>query len=114
MANQHSTDDSAPKQLSLFSEPPIFDEQRIRRGEHEGKTRYSFVDIMREFSDSENEARVYWSQTKKRLKRDGFELYQNVIQLKLPAPDGKLRLTDCADAETCFRIVQSIPSQRRC
>lgn len=100
-------------QLSLFPdlEQPEFS-QRIRRAEHDGESYYSLVDIMAEFSDTEAKARYYWRDTKKRLKKDGFEVWEKISQLKLPAPDGKLRLTDCATAETCLRIVQSIPSPK--
>lgn len=96
------------KQLTLF------DAQfsQVRRVMHQGREMFSLVDICQYFSDTENAARVYWSQTKKRLKVDGFELYQNLIQLKLIAPDGKKRLTDVADGRTVLRIIQSIPSAK--
>lgn len=81
----------------------------IRRIEHEGIEYFSLVDIMSVFSDTKA-ARQYWSDTKKRLQKDGFQLSGKILQLKLTAQDGKLRETDCADGETAFRIVQSIPS----
>lgn len=91
--------------------PQQFDDRRIRRLAYNGVTVYSLVDICAEFAGS-SAARQYWVDTKKRLHRDGFQLSENVLQLKLPAPDGKLRVTDVADAETCLRIVQSIPSPK--
>lgn len=99
---------------------PKFSE-RIRRVTHEGVEYFSLVDIMAEFSDLESRPVVLWRRTKKRLEEGGFqvsgqtgqfELYQSVIRLKLPAADGKMRLTDVADGATCLRIVQSIPSPK--
>jgi hypothetical protein len=100
-------------QLTLWETPeqPEFS-ARIRHTQHNNEDYWSLVDIMREFATSENEARKYWNDTKKRLKRDGFDVSENIRQLKLTAPDGKLRSTDCANAETCLRIVQSIPSPK--
>lgn len=96
------------KQLTLFDAQFA----NVRRVMRDGRELFSLVDICRYFSDTENAARVYWSQTKKRLKADGFEVYQNLIQLKLIAPDGKKRLTDVADGRTVLRIIQSIPSAK--
>lgn len=92
--------------------PQSFDDHAIRREVHNGIALYSLVNIVEQFSDTEDEARNYWKDTKKRLKRDGFELWENITQLKLLARDGKLRSTDVADAETCLRIIQSIPSPK--
>lgn len=89
-----------------------FDHNRIRKTTRDGVAYYSLVDIVREFSSTEAEARYYWRDTKNRLKKDGFELWGQISQSKLTAPDGKKRLTDVADAETCMRIVQSIPSPK--
>ncbi len=89
--------------------PAQFDDQSIRRAERGGKVYYSLVDIVATFSGT-TLARRYWSDTKRRLKSDGFQLYENIIHLKLPSSDGKFYKTDVADAETCLRIVQSIPS----
>ena len=55
-------------------------------------------------------ARKYWNQLKVRLGREGSELVTNCHQLKMPAADGKLRLTDAATAQTLLRLVQSVPS----
>ncbi|MFA5377879.1 MAG: hypothetical protein WC455_19165 [Dehalococcoidia bacterium] len=83
----------------------------IRRIEHEGIEYFSLVDIMAEFSNTKA-ARQYWNDTKKRLQKDGFQLSEKILQLKLKAQDGKLYATDCTDGETMFRIVQSIPSDK--
>jgi hypothetical protein len=57
-------------------------------------------------------ARKYWNQLKLRLANEGSQLVTSCHQLKLPAADGKLRLTDCATAETLLRLVQSVPSPK--
>ena len=44
--------------------------------------------------------------------KEGFELYDKIVRLKLPAEDGKLRETDCANTKSMFRIIQSIPSPK--
>ena len=54
----------------------------------------------------------YWKVLKNRLSKEGCELTTNCRQLKLPAEDGKMRLTDVADTEQLFRIIQSIPSPK--
>jgi hypothetical protein len=97
-------------QLSLFDAQPDFDSS-IRRVEENGIVYFSLVDIMEQFSDSKA-ARQYWKDTKIRLKKDGFQLVEKILQLKLPSSDGKLYKTDCADGQTCLRIVQSIPSPK--
>jgi hypothetical protein len=100
-------------QLSLFPDPeqPEFS-QRIRRVEHEGETYYSLVDIVEEFVDT-TAVRQYWRDTKKRLKRDGFDVSENILHIPLLDKTGKRQQkTDCATAETCLRIVQSIPSPK--
>jgi len=57
--------------------------------------------------------RRYWTDLKRNLKKEGFgELYEKIVQLKLTASDGKQYLTDCANTETMFRIIQSIPSPK--
>lgn len=64
-------------------------------------------------SESSN-SRRYWSDLKRQLiETEGFiQLYEKIVQLKLPASDGKNYKTDCADTETIFRIIQSIPSPK--
>lgn len=98
-------------QLSLFDAQPDFDKS-IRRTDKNGIVYFSLVDIMAQFSDLESTPRVLWSRTKKRLEQDEFQVYQNVIHLKLPDKRGRPQLTDCADGQTCLRIVQSIPSPK--
>lgn len=94
--------------------PTQFDGQSIRRV-YDEKTEtwwFSVIDVVQVLTDSEN-ARDYWFKMKLRVKsEDGAELSTVCRQLKLPAADGKQRLTDCATAESLLRIVQSIPSPK--
>ena len=57
-------------------------------------------------------ARKYWNKLKERLGKEGSQLVTNCHRLKLPAGDGKMRLTDVANAETLLRLVQSVPSPK--
>ena len=102
-------------QLTLFDsdgqplEPFREIEENVRKVQHDGQTYYSLVDICGVIAGTKY-ARDYWSETKGRLKKDGFQLSETLLQLKLTSSDGKKYATDCATAETCLRIVQSIPS----
>jgi hypothetical protein len=88
----------------------LFEDQAIRRVWHDGRWFFSVVDVVGLLSASA-EPRRYWSDLKRRVRDEGFrEVYAKCVQLKLPSPDGKLRQTDAADAQTLLRIVQSIPS----
>lgn len=94
--------------------PTQFDGQAIRRVYDEATDTwwFSVIDIVQVLTDSEN-ARDYWFKMKQRVKaEDGAELSTFCRQLKLPAADGKQRLTDCATAQSLLRIVQSIPSPK--
>jgi hypothetical protein len=71
----------------------------------------SVVDVVEVLTNSPN-PRKYWSVLKTRLKQEGNETATNCSQLKLLAPDGKMRLTDVADVEQLFRLIQSIPSPK--
>ncbi len=91
----------------------LFKEQKIRRVWHNEEWFFSVVDVVGALTDSNN-ARRYWSDLKRQLteKEDYSELYEKIVQLKLLAPDGKLRETDCANTESLLRIIQSIPSPK--
>ena len=94
--------------------PTEFDGQSIRRVYDEATEIwwFSVIDVVQVLSDSEN-ARDYWFKMKLRVKSEGgAELSTFCRQLKLPAADGKQRLTDVATAESLLRIVQSIPSPK--
>ncbi len=89
----------------------VFQGKRIRRAWHNDEWWFSVVDIVEVLTSSSIPKR-YWSDLKIKLKEEGFEVYDIIVQLKLPAPDGKLRLTDCANTKNMFRIIQSIPSKK--
>ena len=94
--------------------PTEFDGQSIRRVYDEATETwwFSVIDVVQVLTDSEN-ARDYWFKMKIRVKsEDGAELSTICRQLKLPAADGKQRLTDVATVESLLRIVQSIPSPK--
>lgn len=90
----------------------IFKGRKIRKIIYQNEWWFSVIDIVEALTDSVN-ARDYWFKMKIRVKSDdGVELSTNCRQLKLIAPDGKMRETDCANTETLFRIIQSIPSSK--
>lgn len=91
----------------------LFEGQQVRYVWDEEKEKYFFsvVDVIKVLTDSEN-PRKYWSVLKTRLKQEGSELATNCSQLKLPSADGKKYLTDVADTEQVFRLIQSIPSKK--
>ena len=90
----------------------VFQDKTIRRTWHNDEWYFSVVDVVAVLTDSVN-PRDYWFKMKKRVHfEDGFELSTICLQLKLPAPDGKMRTTDCANIKGMFRIIQSIPSPK--
>jgi DNA-damage-inducible protein D len=89
----------------------VFEDKKIRRKWHKGEWYFSVIDIVAVLEASSIPKR-YWSDLKIKLKEEGFEVYDLIVRLKLPAEDGKLRETDCADTKGIFRIIQSIPSKR--
>jgi len=90
----------------------IFEQQEVRKKWHNEKWYFSIIDVALILSGSNNPRR-YWSDLKKKLKDEGYiELYENIVQLKLESSDGKNYLTDTADLEGIFRIIQSIPSPK--
>ncbi len=72
---------------------------------------FSIVDVIAVLTESSN-PQTYWRVLKKRLKEEGNESVTNCNALKMPAADGKMRLTDVADTEQLFRIIQSVPSPK--
>lgn len=91
----------------------LFDGREVRKIWHDDRWFFSIIDIVAILTDASNPRR-YWSDLKIKLTQEGIqnELYENIVQLKLIAPDGKMRETDCADTETILRIIQSVPSPR--
>ena len=72
---------------------------------------FSVVDVISALTDSIN-PRKYWSVLKNRLKKEGSELTTKCSQLKMPAPDGKVRLRDALDTKGIFRLIESVPSPK--
>jgi len=72
---------------------------------------YDIVGILTEQPDY-TKIRNYWKWLKNKLKEEGSEVVSNTNQLKMYAPDGKMRLTDVADTEQILRLIQSIPSKK--
>lgn len=91
----------------------LFEEKKVRTvwdDEHE-KWYFSIVDVVEVLTESTN-PQTYWRVLKNRLKKEGNETVTNCNAFKLQAPDGKMRLTDVADTEQLFRLIQSIPSPK--
>ncbi|MBS1940248.1 MAG: Bro-N domain-containing protein [Bacteroidetes bacterium] len=91
----------------------VFEEKQVRTlwdGEQE-KWYFSIIDVIAALTGNER-PRKYWNDLKTKLAKEGSQLSDKIGQLKLPAEDGKLRLTDVADTEQLFRLVQSIPSPK--
>lgn len=84
----------------------IFEERRVRTlwDDTEEKWYFSVVDVISVLTDSVD-GRKYWNKLKQRLKEEGNETVTNCHQLKMPAADGKMRLTDVADTEQLFRLI---------
>ncbi|WP_308501437.1 Bro-N domain-containing protein [Alistipes sp.] len=91
----------------------LFEERKVRTiWDDETETWYfSVIDVVGVLTDSPD-PNNYWKVLKNRLKKEGNETVTNCNRLKLPAADGKMRLTDVADTEQLFRLIQSIPSPK--
>ena len=91
----------------------LFEERKVRTvwDDEAGKWYVSIVDVIAVLTESKAAA-AYWRKLKQRLKAEGNETVTNCHGLKMTAPDGKMRLTDVADVEQLFRLVQSIPSPK--
>ena len=94
----------------------IFEEREVRTVWDEGTEKWfiSIIDVVFVLAQSKDylTARKYWNKLKQRLKVEGNETVTNCHQLKMQAADGKMRLTDVADTEQIFRLIQSIPSPK--
>ena len=91
----------------------LFEERKVRAiwDDEQEEWYFSIVDVISILKDSHN-PRKYWSVLKTRLKREGSELTTNCSQLKMQAADGKKYLTDVANTEQLFRLIQSVPSPK--
>lgn len=95
------------------NEIKIFEEKKVRTlwDAEQEKWYLSIVDVVAILTESPN-PRKYWSVLKTRLKAEGSQLATNCSQLKMQSADGKFYLTDVADTEQLFRLIQSIPSPK--
>ena len=89
----------------------LFKESPIRRTWHQEEWWFSVVDICAVLTDSPD-AGAYWRKLKQRLVQEESEVVTFCHGLKVKAPDGKMRETDCANTEGILRIIQSIPSPK--
>jgi hypothetical protein len=99
--------------MSKQTDIKLFEDKKVRTlwdAQHE-KWYLSIVDVVAVLTDSPN-PRKYWSVLKTRLKAEGSQLATNCSQLKMKSADGKFYLTDVADTEQLFRLIQSIPSPK--
>ncbi|MEO6287541.1 MAG: Bro-N domain-containing protein [Dyadobacter sp.] len=91
----------------------IFEDKKVRTvwDEEQEKWFFSVIDVVEILTDTDR-PRKYWNDLKTKLKKEGSELSDFIGQLKMQAEDGKLRMTDVADTEQLFRLIQSIPSPK--
>ncbi len=92
----------------------LFKGKQIRKILFENEWWFSVIDVIQALTAQSDDytARKYWNKLAQRLREEGSEAVTNCHRLKLPAPDGKMRETDCADTEGIFRIIQSVPSSK--
>ncbi len=95
------------------NEIKVFEDKKVRTlwDADQEKWYFSIVDVIAVLTESPN-PRKYWSVLKTRLKAEGSQLTTNCSQLKMQSADGKFYLTDVADTEQLFRLIQSIPSPK--
>ena len=91
----------------------LFESKKIRSvwDDENEKWYFSIIDVVEVLTGSDR-PRKYWSDLKAKLKKEGSELSEKIGQLKMAAEDGKMRMTDIADTEQLFRLIQSIPSPK--
>jgi hypothetical protein len=97
--------------MNINTKITFFEKKEIRKiwDDKGDKWYFSVIDVIKALTDS-TVPRRYWSDLKIQLNKEGSQLYEKIVQLKLVASDGKYYLTDVADVETLLRIIQSIPS----
>jgi prophage antirepressor-like protein len=91
----------------------LFGQNTVRRHWDDDKELwyFSIIDVVQTLTDS-TIPRRYWSDLKTKLQAEGSEVYEKIVQLKMIAPDGKQRQTDCLSTEDLLRVIQSIPSPK--
>ena len=102
--------------MTKYDSLQLFEKKKVRTiwDDEQEKWYFAIVDVVAVLtsSDDYNKSRKYWNKLKQRLKEEGNETVTNCHQFKLQAADGKMRITDVADTEQLFRLVQSIPSPK--
>ena len=101
------------KQKKNVNSLKLFEDKLVRSvwDEEAEKWWFSVVDVVEILTGSENPRR-YWSDLKRKIKEEGGQLYDKIVQLKMRSSDGKFYKTDVADTKQMLRIVQSIPSKK--
>ncbi len=91
----------------------LFEDKEIRSIWDSDKEEYYFsvVDVIGALTDS-NIPKRYWTDLKRKLEKEGSELYENIVQLKIKAQDGKMRETDALDTKGILRLIESVPSPK--
>ncbi|MDN3674082.1 Bro-N domain-containing protein [Flavobacterium branchiarum] len=99
--------------MSQLGNIQLFEEKKVRTiwSQEEEKWYFSIVDVIEVLTNSDR-SRKYWNDLKVKLQKEGSEVSAKIGRLKLQASDGKMRLTDVADTEQLFRLIQSIPSPK--
>lgn len=98
-------------QINTEKKLVVFENKEIRRIWHNEEWFFSLVDICSALTASADSG-AYWRKLKQRLKEEESEVVTNCHELKLASSDGKKYLTDCANIEGIFRIIQSVPSPK--
>ena len=106
----------ASKRQTLMSKDNsiiLFNQKEVRRHWDDDAEfwYFSIIDVISVLTSTTNPKR-YWSDLKTKLKQEGSEVYDNIVRLKMVAPDGKRRETDCFNTEDLLRTIQSIPSPK--
>ena len=91
----------------------LFESKQVRSvwDDEEEKWYFSIIDVIEVLTGTDR-PRKYWSDLKAKLKKEGSELSEKIGQLKISAEDGKMRITDVADTQQLFRLIQSVPSPK--
>jgi len=99
--------------MNMKNKIQLFEEKKVRTvwDDETEEWYFSVIDVVEVLTDSDR-SRKYWNDLKKKLKTEGSELSEKIGQLKLKSPDGKMRLTDVANTDQLFRLIQSIPSPK--
>ena len=96
-----------PNEIKLFEEKKV----RALWSEDKEEWYFSVIDIIETLTESSIPKR-YWSDLKKKVLKEGSQLYEKIVQLKFEAADGKRYATDCLETQDVFRLIQSIPSPK--